>query len=142
MDADGSYNPLALKEMLKEINNGYDVVFGSRYLPNSGSDDDTFVRYIGNKLFTLFMQKLFKVKLTDALFLYILAKKEVFDRIDMESTHFEWCIEFPIKVHRAEIKYKEIPVKERKRIAGKSKVNAFSDGFKILYGLLKQLNPS
>lgn len=47
------------------------------------------------------------------------------------------CLKFPIKVHRAGLKYTEIPSIERERIGGESKVNAFFDGIKILWYTLK-----
>ena len=77
------------------------------------------------------------VKISDSLFMYIAARKEVFEKINMQSTDFEYCIEFPIKAHKAGFKYKEIPSFEKKRIAGDSKVNAFLHGLRILRVLLK-----
>ena len=53
MDADLSYNPSDIPRLIEVIEAGYDVVFGSRYLPESGSDDDTWIRYMGNSFFTL-----------------------------------------------------------------------------------------
>ena len=133
MDADGSYDPEAIFRMRELIETkGYDIVFCSRYLPESGSDDDTIVRLIGNKFFTTLMRVMFGVKITDALFFYALAKKEVYDSIKWETTDFSLCIEVPIKVHKAGYKYTEIPSRERPRIAGVSKVNAFTDGLAIL----------
>lgn len=136
MDADGSYNPKDVSRLVKCIENGSDVVFGSRYLPESGSHDDTIIRYVGNMFFTFLLNKIHGVKISDSLFLYVAAKKEVFESLDLQSSGFEYCIEFPIKVQRAGFTYKEIPSFERERIAGESKVNAFLDGLRILWYLL------
>ena len=70
MDADGSYDPDALPRLLRCIEDGNDMAFCSRYLPESGSDGDVFIRLMGNKLFTLVLRALFGVRLTDALFFY------------------------------------------------------------------------
>ncbi|MGE0631965.1 MAG: glycosyltransferase family 2 protein [Pseudobdellovibrionaceae bacterium] len=137
LDADGSYDPAALPILSALLDKGNDVAFCSRYLPESGSDDDTWIRSLGNWGFTLMMRVLFGVRLTDSLFLYMMAKRDVFGQFEMESKYFEWCIEFPIRVHRAKMKYAEIPSRERPRIAGESKVNAFIDGLKILWILFK-----
>ena len=131
-DADGSYNPEALTRLSAELEKGFDVVYCSRYLPNSGSDDDTPIRLLGNKIFTGAMRYLHGVQLSDALFLYPLIRREVLKKIVMNSTGFDWCIEFPIRVHQAGLKYTEIPSRERKRLAGVSKVNALWDGLDIL----------
>ena len=53
-NADGSFDPTELEKMhhLAE-NENFDLVFGSRYEKNAGSEDDTIVTYIGNKIFSL-----------------------------------------------------------------------------------------
>ena len=52
-NADGSFNPSELNNMYKKINeNNLDVIFASRYEKNCSSEDDTFITYIGNFLFT------------------------------------------------------------------------------------------
>ena len=51
MDGDGSYNPNSLLEMRSYLNE-YDVALGSRYKDGAKSPDDTFIRAIGNKIFT------------------------------------------------------------------------------------------
>ena len=137
MDADGSHNPNDIPKLLKCIDDGYDITFGSRYLPGSGSKDDTLIRYIGNKLFTYLLNKIHGVGLSDSLFLYVAAKKRVFDSIEMKSANFEYCIEFPIKAHRAGFRFAEIPSFEQKRTAGKTKVNAFYHGLRILWVILR-----
>ena len=138
IDADGSYDPAALPIMLKGIEEeGFDAVFCSRYLPESGSDDDTFIRLIGNKFFTWMLRFVHGVRLSDSLFLYMLTKRSVFNHFDMQSKTFEWCIEFPINIHNSGFKYKEIPSRERPRLAGESKVNAVVDGLIILWWMIK-----
>ena len=59
-NADGSFEPKELDSMFKKIEEGYDFIFGSRYMENSGSEDDTIVTYIGNKIFTLLGNIFFK----------------------------------------------------------------------------------
>jgi glycosyltransferase involved in cell wall biosynthesis len=142
MDADGSYEPKDISRLLRCLADGYDIAFGSRYMPGSGSDDDTLVRYVGNKLFTLLLNTIYGVGISDSLFLYVAAKKEVFQSLDLKSPSFEYCMEFPIKAHRAGYKIAEVPSFERKRTAGDSKVNAFYNGLRILWVLLTELpNP-
>ena len=46
-NADGSFNPNEIENMFTQINS-YDFVFGSRYLKDGKSDDDTFITIIGN----------------------------------------------------------------------------------------------
>ena len=61
INADGSMNPKYLEEMLNICIN-QDLVFASRYIkPTGGSDDDTIVTFIGNKIFTFLGNSIFKV---------------------------------------------------------------------------------
>ena len=60
-----------------------------------------------------------------------------FNKLKINSSDFRFCVELPIKMHLAGMKYTSIPSKEKKRIAGKKKVNAFKDGFLILAEMLK-----
>ncbi len=138
IDADGSYDPDAIFKMQSLIEEqGYDIVFCSRYRPESGSDDDTWIRLAGNMIFTTLMRWMFGVRLSDALFFYALARKNVYRSIKWEFTDFALCVEVPIKVHKAGYKYTEIPSRERPRIGGESKVNALTDGLSILWAMIK-----
>ena len=53
-NADGSFDPRDLNKMLFTlVSNNSNFVFASRYKGlNSGSKDDTFLTFIGNKIFT------------------------------------------------------------------------------------------
>ena len=52
-NADGSFNPKYLDNMLKKVNSTFDLVFASRYMGNeSGSEDDTLLTKIGNYFFS------------------------------------------------------------------------------------------
>ena len=135
MDGDGSYNPTAILEM-KSLIKDNDAVFSSRYKGGAKSPDDTFIRGIGNKLFTFLVRLLFKCKISDALFFYPLFRREILEKIDLRSSDFTLCLELPAVVHSNKLRYTEILSIERERFAGVTKVNAFFDGLKILRGML------
>lgn len=136
IDADGSYNPIAIKEMRKLIEE-YDAVFCSRYKNGAKSPDDTVIRAFGNKLFTLLVRIIFKCKITDALFFYPMFNRKILQDINLKSPDFTLCLELPAVVHEKNFRYIEILSEERKRYAGVSKVNALTDGVKILIGIFK-----
>ncbi|MBI2626585.1 MAG: glycosyltransferase family 2 protein [Candidatus Nealsonbacteria bacterium] len=138
INADGSMNPKDIPVLLDKLNEGYDLVLASRYLKGAGSEDDTFSHYIGNRIFTFLCNMLYGTKISDSLYFFLAAKKDIFKKINMSSVHAGYCIELPIKAHKAGFKIGEIPSFEKKRTAGKAKVHALSAGFKILLTLLKQ----
>lgn len=137
-DADGSYNLDDIPRLVERIREGADIALGSRYLPDSGSEDDTRVRYIGNKIFTYLLQTLYGLDVSDALFFYVAIRREVFESITATSPGFEYIVEFLIKAHRAGFKSAEIPSAEKKRTAGTSKVNALYDGLRILAVMVRE----
>ncbi len=135
INADGSMDPSYLNEMLESCKNN-DFVFASRYLKSAGSDDDTIVTLVGNKIFTFLGNFLFNLKISDILYTYILGKTSSFKKMNLKSKDFRLCVEIPIKAKKMNFKYLCLPSYERSRIAGYKKVNALKDGFFILIGIL------
>ena len=64
-----------------------DYVFGSRYLKEGESDDDTFLTKVGTfcGLFTAIGNIFFSLKLTDILFTFILGKTKSFQSLNLKS---------------------------------------------------------
>ena len=136
INADGSMDPKYLNQMLKECSNN-DFIFASRYQkPNGGSEDDTVITYIGNKVFSFLGNLIFNLNLSDILFTYILGKTKSFKSLNLKNKDFRLCVEIPIKARKMNLKYQTIPSYERSRYGGKKKVNAIVDGFLILIEIL------
>jgi glycosyltransferase involved in cell wall biosynthesis len=136
-DADGSYNLDDIRLLVQRVQDGADLALGSRYLPESGSEDDTLIRYVGNKVFTWTLGKLYGVEITDALFFYMAIRRDVVRSITATAPGFEYIVEFLIKAQRSGFKFAEIPSREKSRTAGKSKVNAFWDGLRMLWTMIR-----
>ena len=130
-NADGSFDPRSLHKML-QLSKKFDHVFCSRYLKNAGSDDDTFLTFIGNKIFTITGKIFFNIKLNDILYAYYLSDIKKINKLKLTRKDFTIALEVPLKIQSLKQTYFEIPSKERKRISGKKKVREFVDGFKLL----------
>ena len=136
--ADGSTDPKNLRPMLDKIKNEKNqIIFGSRYEKNAGSDDDDLITRIGNHFFTLFGNIFFSLNISDILFTYIVAEKSAMDKLELTSDDYCLCVEIALKAKKMGFKYDTHPCFERKRFADKKKVKAFKDGFKILNYLIK-----
>tara|TARA_B100000780_G_C21108513_1_gene447804 strand:+ start:1262 stop:1933 length:672 start_codon:yes stop_codon:yes gene_type:complete len=135
-NADGSFKPSELEDMLN-LTKDFDFVFGSRYLDNAKSDDDTIITSLGNYIFSKIGKIFFKVRLTDILYTYVLCDTKKTETLNLSSEDFGFCVELPIKIERKKYRYTDIPSHERKRISGKKNVNEFIDGFKILIKMIK-----
>ena len=137
-NADGSFNPNELLNMLNLSNlNNYDFIFASRYERDCGSDDDTIVTFLGNFIFTLLGKIFFKLSITDILYTFVMGKSDQAKKLQLKKGDFGFCVELPISAQRQNMKLGTSKSHERKRIAGKKKVSAFKDGFKILIFMIK-----
>ena len=137
-NADGSFDPAELNKMynLAEKEN-YDLVFGSRYENNAGSDDDTIITLLGNKIFSFIGKIFFLLPVTDILYTYVLGNTKKVEELKLNSKDFSFCVELPIKAKKQDLKIISTNSYERKRIGGFKKVNAFKDGFLILIQMIK-----
>ena len=137
-NADGSFNPKELDFMISKLEyDKYDFIFASRYEKNCGSDDDTFITLIGNYIFTFLGKIFFKLEITDILYTFVMARTSCAKKLELNSKDFSFCVELPIKAKRANLKIGTSKSYERARIAGEKKVNAFKDGIKILFSMVK-----
>ena len=136
-NADGSFDPNDLTKMLKLCEDDKDFIFASRYMNKGGSDDDTILTKIGNFIFSLIGNIFFSLKISDILYTYLLGKTESFKKLNLKSNDFCLCVEMPIEAKKMGMKMINTPSYERRRIAGKKKVNEFRDGFKILIYMIK-----
>lgn len=136
INADGSMNPEEVYKMMK-LTKLYSFIFGSRYSENAGSEDDTIITFIGNKIFTLIGKIFFNLKISDILYTFVIGETKLARKLKLTSGDFKICVELPIKVNKSNYSYSDFPCYEFKRIGGKKKVNAIKDGLLIL---LKMFN--
>lgn len=137
-NADGSFNPTEIKEMIKKIDkDNYDLIFASRYEEDCSSEDDTLITSVGNYIFTKIGNLFFKLNITDILYTFVIGKTHQIKDLDLQYKNFVFCVELPIKAKRKGLKLATSKSNERARIGGKKKVNAFRDGFYILIGMIK-----
>jgi glycosyltransferase involved in cell wall biosynthesis len=136
-NADGSFDPQYLKNMYNELLNNRDFVFNSRYENSGGSDDDTFLTLVGNKIFTFICNLLFRLNISDVLFTYVMGKTLAFKSLNLKRKDFRICIELPVLAKFKKYKFISKPSYERSRLSGRKKVNELKDGFLILLCILE-----
>ena len=136
-NADSSFDPQYLKNMYNELLNNCDFVFNSRYENSGGSDDDTFLTLVGNRIFTFICNLLFRLNISDVLFTYVMGKTLAFKSLDLKRKDFRFCIELPVLAKFKKYKFISKPSYERSRLTGRKKVNELKDGFLILLCIFK-----
>ena len=137
-NADGSFNPIELKNMYDHaIKENADFIFGSRYMNDALSEDDTIVTFIGNKIFTFIGKIFFSLPISDILYTFVLGDTKKANELQLKEKKFSFCVELPILAKKSNHKLISVPSHERARIGGKKKVNAFKDGSLILFSMIK-----
>ena len=135
-NADHSFDPKYFSDLVR-ISKSYDFIFGSRYKGSGGSDDDTIITFIGNKMFTFITRFILGIKLSDILYTYVLCNVDKFNNLNLKNNDFKLCIELPVKVKKNKHSYIDLEMFERKRFDGKKKVNIIKDGLLISYEIIK-----
>ena len=137
-NADGSFNPNEIQSMMDRLDsNNNDFIFASRYEKNAGSEDDTFVTLVGNYIFSAIGKIFFNLGISDILYTFVIGNTIKTKELNLQSNDFRFCVELPIKAKKNNLTLDVFPSYERKRIAGKKKVNAIKDGSLILKKLIE-----
>jgi len=140
MDADMATNLSALPVLIKELENGDDLVIGSRFIKGS-SAKRTLARKITSKVFSILTRLMFGLKIKDYPCGFKGANKNVINKILplVENNAFFFDTELVIRSAAGGMKIKEIPVvwQDRDKTASKSRVNVLKVTKEYLRELLK-----
>ena len=110
-DADGQYDPKYIPELIKKIEQGFDLVLGSRF---SGKVIDMpFLKKLGNKAFAKVISSLIKIKITDSTTGFRAFTRMVASDISFINT-FTYTQEQIIKAAKQKFKITEIPIESRR----------------------------
>jgi glycosyltransferase involved in cell wall biosynthesis len=134
IDADGSMDPAEIEKFATTVNEGYDIVKGSRYLFGGGSTDFTPQRSFGNRMFVMLVNLLFSAKYTDLCYGYMAFRRDALKRLagSLESDGFQIETEICIKAKKIGLRIAEVPSFEGERVNGNSRLSVLRDGFRIL----------
>jgi dolichol-phosphate mannosyltransferase len=121
MDCDMSMPPEDWPKLAEALANGADVAVGSRYVPGGGDVAHSFSGRLFSRIINLWAGLVLAWAIKDYTSGFILARKEVFERIDLRGDYGEYCIDLLYRAHRAGYVVKELPYLCVPREAGESK---------------------
>lgn len=143
LDGDYSDYPEQMPELIEPIvNNGYDMVIGSRALGKRERGSMQPQQIFGNWLATTLIRLLYGITFTD-LGPFRAIRYDRLVEINMQDQTFGWTVEMQVKAAKLKLRCTEVPVKYRQRI-GVSKVTGtvygtVMAGYKILWTIFKLL---
>jgi hypothetical protein len=138
IDADGSTNPTEINAFVRALENGADFVKGSRYLAPGGSEDLSRLRGVGNTAFTRMVNLMYGTRFTDLCYGYCAFWRRNLDALALAADGFEIETELVLSAVKAKLAIVEVPSFELKRRAGKSNLNAYRDGRRVLRTILQE----
>jgi len=123
--ADLSDDLNTIPKFLKKIKNGYDVVFGSRYMKGGSSGDLSFFKTAASRGFTILSRIFIGIRVHDITNAFRAFRKDVIESIDLKSNDYAISPEFALKAHLAKFKLAEVPTVYSNRKRGITKFKMF-----------------
>jgi hypothetical protein len=142
LDADGSMDPAEIPQFVDYLDEGYDLVKGTRFTAGGGSADITSLRRFGNRLLTQAVNYLYGECFTDLCYGYLAFRKEALRVLGLSASGFEIETEIVVNAVRTGLRIGEVPSHESRRLNGESNLRTFRDGQRVLRTLItKRLTP-
>ncbi len=142
MDADLSDDPADLENLIRQFENRrLDLLIGSRTLGQLELGSLTALQRFGNGLSTRLIELLWGVRFSDLGPLRVVSR-DALARMRLRDPTFGWNVEMQARAAQLRLKVGEIPVRYRRRRAGRSKISgtltgSLRAGAKILWTLAR-----
>jgi dolichol-phosphate mannosyltransferase len=134
MMADASDSPDDLVEYYRKLQEGWDCVFGSRFIRGGRVHDYPPHKLLINRIANWFIQTLFGLRLNDTTNAFKAYRREVIDGIQpLISPHFNLTVEMPLKAIVRGYSYTVVPIGWTNRQAGVSKLKLKEMGSRYLF---------
>jgi len=126
MDADFSHDPRYVPAMVDKINQGYDLVIGSRYVRGGGASGCTFNRKLLSWGANAFARTMLGLHAHDTTAGFRCYRRQVLERMDLDgikASGYSFLIEMLYQVQRRGWRVGEVPIVFENRRLGASKVS-------------------
>ena len=126
MDADFSHNPRYIPDMVAKIDQGYDLVIGSRYVPGGGTSGCTFDRKLLSWGANAFARTVLGLRAHDTTAGFRCYRREVLESVQLDeikASGYSFLIEMLHRVRRRGWQVGEVPIIFENRRLGTSKIS-------------------
>ena len=116
------------------LNEGYDCVFGSRFMKGGGTIDYPPIKWMFNRMANLFIRVIFGIRLNDTTNAFKAYRKTVIEGCQpILSPHFNITVELPLKAIVRGYSWKVIPITWRNRRTGLAKLKIREMGSRYFF---------
>jgi glycosyltransferase involved in cell wall biosynthesis len=137
IDADCSMDPAEIDRYLDLLEEGYDLVKGSRFMEGGGTDDMERLRRWGNGALRGLGNGLYRTQFTDLCYGFCAFRRDSLARMALASDGFEIETEIVVRAVKSGLRIGEVPSFEAPRAYGESNLNTWRDGRRVLQTLLR-----
>lgn len=139
MDCDGSNDPREIPRYVEALMEGADFVKGSRFAPGGGTTDMPLYRQLGNGVFVLMVNILFRATFTDLAYGFHAFWKYCLSSIDLPYANgFEIDTVLYLGALRDRLHITEVPSFEGFRFYGNGKLRTIPDGIRVLKAIIHE----
>ncbi len=127
MDADLSHDPAVVPQLLARIEEGCDLVIGSRYVPGGSIPDWPWLRQAISRGGNIYARVMLGISVHDATAGFRAYSRRALERIDLDAVRadgYGFQVEMAYRVERAGGEVAEIPIEFRDRTLGRSKMSS------------------
>jgi dolichol-phosphate mannosyltransferase len=116
------------------LGEGYDCVFGSRFMKGGGTIDYPWLKWVLNRQANLFIRLLFGIRLNDTTNAFKAYRREVIEGcLPILSPHFNITVELPLKAIVRGYSWKVMPITWRNRRTGVAKLKIREMGSRYFF---------
>jgi dolichol-phosphate mannosyltransferase len=134
MMADESDDSRDVVRYWHQLNEGWDCVFGSRFMKGGGVIDYPWLKLRVNRLANAFIRTMFGIKLNDTTNAFKAYRKTVIDGCrPFLSPHFNLTVELPLKAIVRGYTWTVLPITWRNRRTGEAKLKIKEMGSRYLF---------
>jgi glycosyltransferase involved in cell wall biosynthesis len=138
LDADGSMDPAEIASFVELLDEGYDLVKGSRFLPGGGTTDMTWLRSFGNARLLDLANFIFGTSFSELCYGYCAFRRKALLSLELDAPGFEIETQIVARAIRRDLRIAEMPSNEAPRRYGESNLHAFRDGLRVLRTLMQE----
>jgi len=132
--ADASDDPRDVVRYWGKLNEGWDCVFGSRFIKGGGVIDYPRYKLLLNRIFNFFIRVLFKLSLNDTTNAFKAYRRTVIDGArPLIAPHFNLTVELPLKAIVRGFTWTVVPITWRNRRTGEAKLKIKEMGSRYFF---------
>lgn len=138
LDADGSMDPCEIDRFVTQLDAGFDLVKGSRFMGPGGSDDMSWARHAGNTVLLALTNLVYGTRFTELCYGYMALRRTTLSRLKLDAVGFEIETQIVARAVRSGLRVTEVPSWEYPRRNGVSNLHAVRDGSRVLGTILRE----